>query len=192
MSMIKSLVEEMFQQNVAKSINSDVFKRQYVQQKAEPKKTIPFFDVKIYSLSNMIAIVDRARAQERLKVLAEVQAATPKPLGVANVVGNIKVAGTKQEVMGARPIKHQWTDEAITSENIENAVTVLLNRGQETATVREIVEVIKQFNSAAFDATRKMVDYRHRVTKKFMSSDKKLLGRHSSKFVKGQYVFNIK
>lgn len=185
MSMIKSLVEEMFQQRA-------VSPSQYVQQKSESKRGPSLFDIKMFSLADLSVILQRVRAEERLKVLAEVQAAAPKPLGVANVVGNIKVAGTKQEVMGGRPIKHQWTDEAITSENIENAVTVLLNRGQETATIREIVEVIKQFNSAAFDATRKMVDYRHRVTKKFMSSDKKLLGRHSSKFVKGQYVFNIK
>lgn len=103
------------------------------------------------------------------------------------------VTGTAEEVMGQRPMTAQWDDQtAICKANVENAVTVLLNRGATVATVRDIVDVIKQFVPTAFEPTRKMVDYRHRVTKKFLSSDKKLLGRFGSVVVKNEYQFSIK
>lgn len=103
------------------------------------------------------------------------------------------VVGDKESVFGVRPVKHQWNEkEAISKENIENAITILLNRGQSCVTVRDIVDVIKQFVPAAFDASRKMVVYRHKLTKKFLSSDKKLLGRLKGRMIKGQYFFDVK
>lgn len=102
------------------------------------------------------------------------------------------VKGTSEEVFGNRPIKNQWTDEAITKENIENAVTVLLNRGYQTATVRDIVDVIRQFVPQGFKAGKKLIDYRHQVTKRFLSSQKKLLGKYGSVMKGTQYIFTLK
>lgn len=101
------------------------------------------------------------------------------------------VKGSAEEVFGSRPIKNQWTEEAITKENVENAVTVLLNRGYKTATVRDIVDVIRQFVPQGFKAGKKLIDYRHQVTKRFLSSQKKLLGKYGSVMKGTTYVFTI-
>lgn len=167
-------------------------------------------DVKLYSLRQVIELMTKARAMER--ALIEKESKGPEGIVLKDpenpflrVLKGRKddsdafrispakfIKGSVEGVFGSRPLKNQWNDvDAISKENVENAVTILLNRGVMTATVRELVEVIKQFVPDAFDKNRKMIDYRHRLTKKFLSSDKKLLGKYASVMSKGSYLFTI-
>lgn len=162
-------------------------------------------DVKLYSLRQVIELMTKAREMERASIEKERQvnrnddnffeilkgrSAEKNPLSWKMPSKFIK--GTEEEVFGSRPIKNQWNDTvAICKENVENAIVILLNRGHQTATVREIVDVIKQFVPDAFVKGKKMIDYRHQVTKRFLSSQKKLLGLYGSVMHKGSYVFTI-
>lgn len=168
-------------------------------------------DVKLYSLRQVIELMTKARAMERALIEKEskgfegiimkdptnplVRVIKGRSLGKTDAFkfkSTKFVKGFAEEVFGARPVKNQWNDsDAICKENVENAVVILLNRGYQTCTVRDIVEVIKQFVPTAFDARRKAVTYRHKLTKKYVSSTKKLLGKYNSVMDRNTYVFTI-
>lgn len=170
-------------------------------------------DVKLYSLRQVIELMTKARAMERAQIEKEskgfegvilkdsdnpymrvIKGRTPEPFTPQRykLKPAKSVKGSAEEVFGARPVKNQWNDsEAICKENVENAVVILLNRGYQTCTVRNIVAIIQQFVPAAFDKNRKMIDYRHKLTKKFLSSDKKLLGKYGSVMDQRSYIFTI-
>ncbi|AIA65026.1 hypothetical protein AVV44_gp212 [Cronobacter phage S13] len=164
-----------------------------------------FGDQKMFSIKQAMEMMKSARAMERAAI-EKTYILIPKNQEISDATNEITriikgrkpdatpskyVKGSKEEVFGSRPIKNQWTEEAITKENVENAITVLLNRGYKTATVRDIVDVIRQFVPQGFKAGKKLIDYRHMVTKRFLSSQKKLLGKYGSVMKGTTYVFNI-
>ncbi|WNL63173.1 hypothetical protein [Citrobacter phage Ci1] len=177
-------------------------------------------DVKLYSLRQVIELMEKARIMERESINRDnhviKKTVSPSREGIISrddnpfmlrvlkgreqkpgsyklkATGSAFVKGFEEEVFGSRPVKNQWNDTiAISKENVENALVIMLNRGAKRATVRDIVDVIKQFVPDAFDKNRKMIDYRHQVTKRFLSSEKKLLGRFESVKSGNEYIFNI-
>lgn len=172
-------------------------------------------DEKMFSLNQVMDLMARARKLERASIEKEyilvsrvtvtAKSEEPKEGVLLKILkprgsGSYKlkdkgvpsVKGSAEEVFSARPIPNKWNpDVAISKENVENAVVLLLNRGQKTATVRQIVEAIHDVIPRAFKVGKKMIDYRHQVTKRFLSSEKKLLGRYGSVMDKNTYVFTI-
>ena len=176
-------------------------------------------DVKLYSLRQVIELMEKARIMERESINRDnhvikktvspsregIIARDDNPFMLRVLKGRepksdsykLKATGSAfvkdfEEVFGSRPVKNQWNDiVAISKENVENALVIMLNRGAKRATVRDIVDIIKQFVPDAFDKNRKMIDYRHQVTKRFLSSEKKLLGRFESVKSGNEYIFNI-
>lgn len=176
-------------------------------------------DVKLYNLRQVIELMEKARIMERESINRDnhvikktvspsregIIARDDNPFMLRVLKGReqksdsykLKATGSAfvkdfEEVFGSRPVKNQWNDiVAISKENVENALIIMLNRGAKRATVRDIVDVIKQFVPDAFDKNRKMIDYRHQVTKRFLSSEKKLLGRFESVKSGNEYIFNI-
>lgn len=176
-------------------------------------------DVKLYSLRQVIELMEKSRIMERESINRDnhvikktvspsregIIARDDNPFMLRVLKGReqksdsykLKATGSAfvkdfEEVFGSRPVKNQWNyTVAISKGNIENALVIMLNRGAKRATVRDIVDIIKQFVPDAFDKNRKMIDYRHQVTKRFLSSEKKLLGRFESVKSGNEYIFNI-
>lgn len=74
----------------------------------------------------------------------------------------------------------------VCKENVELAIDILREK-QTTCTIREIVAVIAQH----VKPVNRLEDYRSEVRRKYVSSTKRLLGRHKGFLMSGKYVFAI-
>lgn len=74
----------------------------------------------------------------------------------------------------------------VCKENVELAIDILREK-QTTCSIREIVAVIAQH----VKPVNRLEDYRSEVRRKYVSSTKRLLGRHKGFLMSGKYVFAI-
>lgn len=83
----------------------------------------------------------------------------------------------------------------ISKKNIEIAISIIRSKGKKTATIRQIVDVIRENIPFSFSMKNRngkfltMNDYRGQLNRKYLDSKRRLLGKYNSRLVSGQYIF---
>lgn len=95
----------------------------------------------------------------------------------------------------AKPVYDFDRVNPISKKNIEIAISIMKSKGEKTATIRQIVDILRDMMPFSFSMKNRngklltMNDYRGQLNRKYLDSKRRLLGKYNSRLVSGQYIF---